>query len=849
MAERFPTTPRAPLAVRIAAVLLTLAAALLAARTIVTSARWVGRVFPGFMLLDNRVVASVGLAHWPGSQVDRLYQSEVVSVDGAPVVSRADVYARVAALAPGTPVRYGLRRDGAERIVTIPAESFTGRDWALFFGSFLFSAAAYLASGLAVWLLRPRLAAARALAALGVGWCFFMLTSMDLYGPSTFFRLHVACETAVPPALLALALLFPQPHPLARWRLAGYVPALAILAAYETLLYRPAAYSNVLRTDMAYLGAVGVFFGVRLIAVYLRGASALARQRVRVVTLGSVCGFSLPAFLVLGSAASGGGFAINLGVLPPIVFVISLAYALVKHDLFAMDAMVKRGAYYAVFTGAVGAAYIAAVALLNLFLKANSPAHSLVFPFLFTFAVLLIVNPLRSRLQAFVDRVFFRTAYDAAAVLATVSRALAGSLQRRQIADIVRDGIARTIPNVHTRLFVAEDGERLHEVGGDGRVAPALAAALADGRLVTAFDSVESYPDPQTHEAVHAGLAELAAEVGVPLQLRGALVGLLTAGAKRSGLFYTAGDAEFLRALAHQAAIALENARSYERLVDLNARLEDRVRERTAQLETANRELAEAYAELKNAEGQLVHAEKMASLGRLVAGVAHEINNPVSFISTSVPPLRRRLGQAAAIAPPPVQRALAEAEDIVGVMARGAERTAAIVRDLRTFSRLDEAVRKPVDLHECIDVTLRLLEPRWRGRITVHRDFASLPPVECDPSQLNQVFMNVIANACDAIAGPGNLWIATRVEDGHAIVTFRDDGPGIPADVRDRIFEPFFTTKDVGHGTGLGLAISHGIVTAHGGRLEVDGGTGAGATFRITLPLAAPPLARAAGAR
>jgi len=315
---------------------------------------------------------------------------------------------------------------------------------------------------------------------------------------------------------------------------------------------------------------------------------------------------------------------------------------------------------------------------------------------------------------------------------------------------------------------------------------------------------------------------------------------VLTVGAKRSGLRYTAGDVEFLRALAHEAAIALENARSYEALVALNARLEERVRERSVQLEGANRELAEAYAELKNAEVQLVQSEKMASLGRLVAGVAHEINNPVSFIATSVAPLQRRLETAAADAPAEVAKLLADAREIVAVMARGAERTAAIVKDLRSFSRLGEATRKPVDLHEGLEVSLRLLEPRWRDRIAIHRDYGPLPPVECDPGQLNQVFMNVLANACDAIADQGNLWLTTRAQSDSVRIGIRDDGAGMAPEVVGRIFDPFFTTKDVGAGTGLGLAISHGVVAAHGGRIEVESAPGKGATFRIILPVARP---------
>jgi signal transduction histidine kinase len=159
-------------------------------------------------------------------------------------------------------------------------------------------------------------------------------------------------------------------------------------------------------------------------------------------------------------------------------------------------------------------------------------------------------------------------------------------------------------------------------------------------------------------------------------------------------------------------------------------------------------------------------------------------------------------------------------------------------------------VRKPADLREGIEVTLRLLESRWRDRLTIHRDYDdALPPVECDPSQVNQVFMNLLANACDAAPAGGNIWVRTEGQGTDACVTIRDDGPGIPPENLGRIFEPFFTTKAVGSGTGLGLAIAHGIVAAHGGRIDVESAPGAGATFRVILPAtsAAVSLDRAAG--
>ena len=502
----------------------------------------------------------------------------------------------------------------------------------------------------------------------------------------------------------------------------------------------------------------------------------------------------------------------------------------------------RRGVYYLLLTGTVGAAYVAAVVTLNVVLQAGALTGSAAFPVFFTLVILLLLNPLRTRLQAFVDRAFFRTRYDPARALAALGQELGGTLRRERIAALVRECIDGAIPNAGTRLFVVSaDGPGLVEMGGDTDVGPTLLGRLAESATVTR----------DGEPALRRDLEAIGAALALPLELRGELTGALTAGEKRSGLRWTPDDLEFLGAVANHAAIALENARSYETLVDLNARLEERVRERTAQLEVMHQELASAYADLKSAESQLVHSEKMASLGRLVAGVAHEINNPVSFIATSVAPLRKRLAEAAVEAPADVVPLLKEAEEIADIMARGAERTAAIVRDLRSFSRLGEAKRKPADLHEGLEVSLRLLESRWRGRVTVHRDYGEMPLVECDPGQLNQVFMNVLANACDATAANGNIWITTRREGDEAVVTVRDDGVGMTPEVREHVFDPFFTTKDVGGGTGLGLAISHGVVTAHGGRIEVESAPGTGATFRIILPIGdAASLDRAAsGAR
>ena len=829
--------PRARPVVWFVAVAISLVWGAIAIRTTTTSAEWIGRAFPGFVLLDNRVIASVGLAHWTGTTLPDLFQSEVLGVQGRRVDSTPQVYAAVREYPAGTKIRYLLERDGETRVVEVASHVFGARDWFLLYGVFLLNGVVFLFAGIATFMLRPEFPAARALLAGGSSIALFLFTAMDLYGPATFFRLHVLAESLVPATMLHLALVFPEQHRWSRFRSAGYALALAIALSYEIFLFHPTAYSRVLNADMLYVGLVAVFFCSRLVESYVRSDSQLVRQRVRVILVGSLFGFAVPATVLTVGALMGGDISMNIAALTPFIFGVSLAYAVVQHDLFEIGEMVKRGAYYLVLTGMISLAYVGAVLGFNWGLRANAVTDSSAFPVLFALAVLLLFNPLRTRVQAFVDRVFFGTDYDSGRILAEVGRELAQARQRDEIAHLVRGWITRTLENEGTRLFVAAaSGPDLREIGGAGGVPAPVRDRLGAGRVLTSFDPLESYPDEPSYDASRSALESLGAAIAVPMEAHGTLVGALLAGPKRSRRAYTTDDVRLLRALGHQTAIALQHASAYDALVDLNASLEQRVRTRTAELEDANRDLAEALRELQAAESQLVQSEKMASLGRLVAGVAHEINNPVSFIANSVAPLRRRLAKAASAPPGETAGLLREAEDLVGIMGKGAERAAAIVKDLRTFSRLDEATRKPLDVQGGLEVSLRLLEHRWRGRITVHRDYGELPPTEGDPGQMNQVFLNVLGNACDAIGGEGNLWISTAANGGSIHVAIRDDGPGIPAELQSRIFDPFFTTKDVGEGTGLGLSISHGIVTSHGGRIEVDSASGQGTTFTIVLP-------------
>jgi two-component system NtrC family sensor kinase len=255
-------------------------------------------------------------------------------------------------------------------------------------------------------------------------------------------------------------------------------------------------------------------------------------------------------------------------------------------------------------------------------------------------------------------------------------------------------------------------------------------------------------------------------------------------------------------------------------------------------LAKANRELEEANDLLKGTQAQLVQAAKMASLGELVAGIAHEINNPLAFIQAHQGTVERLLTEIADKLPPEagLERQVQKSRDRIGAMKLGLGRIQELVLNLRRFSRLDEGDFQTVNVPESIETVLALLGHKLGTRIDVRRRYNAVPDLYCSPALLNQVVMNIVGNAADAIKGTGGIDIETESNETTYTIRISDTGPGIPPELRERIFEPFFTTKPVGSGTGLGLAISYSVVQAHKGSITVSAGLAGGASFIITIP-------------
>jgi signal transduction histidine kinase len=294
-------------------------------------------------------------------------------------------------------------------------------------------------------------------------------------------------------------------------------------------------------------------------------------------------------------------------------------------------------------------------------------------------------------------------------------------------------------------------------------------------------------------------------------------------------------------------------------------------------LEQSNQTLQETIDQLKEAQGQLINSEKMASLGVLTAGIAHEINNPISFISSSSIGLSKNIRFLLDIEQKyeailtrcqekeldelneykvshDFDERLTELTQLTDNIIEGSRRISGIVRSLRQFSRLDEADMKEIDIHENIDSTLILLHHKIFKEITIKKEYQELPKVTCFPAKISQVLMNILSNAIDAVllkTGTGQpceiairTGVCEMVGNRFVIIAITDTGPGIPSETMKKIFDPFFTTKPVGKGMGLGLSISNNIVREHGGKIEVHSTPPDGTAFTVYLPLNSLPHER-----
>lgn len=537
------------------------------------SQQWVGRIVPGFFVLPNRVIPSAALPDWLEIEPARLFQHEIVAVDGAARGSADAIYAYVGAQPDGARIRYTLRRaDGSLTVETVPTRRFSGADYGILFGSYLLTGGVFLLIGLLALWLRPSHPASVGLCSVGVVTGIFAITGADLYGPAAFMRLHVIAESLIAPSYLHLALVFPVDRlRTGRRRALGaiYLPFVALAVMYEVVRDHPDAYRTMhllasLLQGMALFAAIGL-----MVFAAVSSRAPLVRRRIAVVVFGAVTGFLLPAVLSGASGLLGGQVPVNGGALTAFLFPICVGYAVIKQDLFEIELMLRRALTYAVL--GVLMALACGLALIGLREVLPGRERLLTSPVVFValnVALLAVAALLRQQVRRGVDRFLSPEPYDSAAALATLGHRLAAVRTVDAVVTDVEEILAETMAPAGMAILEARENHHYVPIGSSALPAPvtitgSLASRLAGGESLARYDW-----DDGSGRPVPAIWDETGADLMVPIRGRDTMLGLLALQPKRSGRPYGANDLAFLHAAADQVALALTNARAMERLAE-----------------------------------------------------------------------------------------------------------------------------------------------------------------------------------------------------------------------------------------------------------------------------------------
>ncbi|MBW2272870.1 MAG: GAF domain-containing sensor histidine kinase [Deltaproteobacteria bacterium] len=699
----------------------------------------------------------------------------------------------------------------------------------------------YIAIGCVVWWIKPDRAEA---------WAFVLFCSSMAVGLASSMRADLIPWAATRvlanfPILGATTFHFFTSYPLEppwvvrhrRIRVVPYAAAAAIAAAlFLERLVTP--------FPGEWIPALAFFFGIGLSLVSL-GIMASQRRaageagvgdRMDMMIVAGMVSFLPGLLILLAEYFLRTPFPWYFAMFWVVFFPIAVGAGMLRKQFFELRLLARSSAAYGAATLAITGLFafmitFADQAVLRLGVTVRSAQV------VFLFLAILAFNPVRERMQRLVDGVFDRDRSRYRTAVREISEAMVSMLSLREIGDRILVALTDTMGVSRAMVLLFDENDRVLRPSawrGDWDEEDTRTEIPSDHsiwkhlwmrREELSRADFDEEPDPEKREACWDIYDTLEVELLVPILFGVDLLGVIAVGRKLSGGRLAGDDRQLLRTLANQSSIAMENAKAFDEIAKLNETLEARVEDRTQ--------------ELRDTQAQLMQSEKLSALGQLVAGVAHELNNPIGFVHANLQLLDEYIRKLTAdgVSGEDAERIRDAIAKLLMRSREGTERVKQIVQDLRTFSRMDQAEIQDADLHEEIDRTLALMEPRIKNNITVVRDYGDLPTLRCFPGQLNQVFLNLLMNACDVLGDRGTITIKTRRSDQGVRLEFRDDGPGIPPEIRGRLFDPFFTTKEVGKGTGLGLSLSHGIVERHRGRISVSTKLGAGACFVIDLPL------------
>ncbi len=515
-----------------------------------------------------------------------------------------------------------------------------------------------------------------------------------------------------------------------------------------------------------------------------------------------------------------------------------LAYGVFKYDLLDIGVLLRRGTVYFVLTGVLTVLYVLLIFLFNSFFMSSFAGNSFVLSIVLAIVIVFFFNPLQEWVQRLINHFFFRGRYDYHSLLRDISGKLASLLSLQQIKELLIEEITAAMQVEMLMLVIKEEG--IYQIFG-----PRNSENLEEdfhGEFNLLGPILESEKKPLNKNAILERIIEegnknalkrffdcLGATIVIPIPAREKSAGMIFLGQKKSGALFVDEDLEILMTIANQAGTAIENARSYEALEVLNRDLEKKVEERTEALK-------KALLERERTEEQLIQSESLSAIGQLVAGVAHELNNPISGAMSLVETSVETVSEWEI---PPDTRD--EVIEDLRFSIKELRRSAAIIRSLLDLSRQTQTYVEPVEMNQVIDDALRVLYNQYKNLpVNIEKNYAeNLPVVEGNFANLGQVMINIIQNAIQSMPeekGAIKLRTGYRSEADAVFVECADNGAGMPQAILHDIFKPFFTTKEVGHGTGLGLYISYEIIRRHGGMIDVKSDERKGTVVYLEIP-------------
>jgi two-component system NtrC family sensor kinase len=528
----------------------------------------------------------------------------------------------------------------------------------------------------------------------------------------------------------------------------------------------------------------------------------------------------------------------NFSFIPLIIF----AVGLFKHDLLDMGILIKKSLIYSVLTALLTCIYALIIMVANWLFKGSDFSDSIYFPILFVILIVLVFGPLKTKIQEFIDNIFFKGKYDYQKTIKNVSSMITSVLDIHEIAKRLMDTIVNAMLVDNCALFIrnssgsgfinfATQGKYFNQIHSISMTysSPLVRFMKEHRQPVIKKNLIERTKESEVEEVL-SDMNMLYAEIALPLIFENTLNGFIILGEKLSGDLFSAEDLDLLETLASQSSLAIENAQSYKLIDDLNKNLEKKVEERTHALK-------EALYEKERTQEQLIQSESLAAIGQLVAGTAHELNNPLASTTSLLQSTIEDLSQWDNKNPPD--------EDLIedlNFANKELGRAKSIVSSLLGLSRQTQTFSEAVNINSVLNDALRVLYNQYKHLdIKIVQNFAEdLPVTQGNFANLGQVAINIIQNAIQAVIdNKGKINLTTRFDKDSKQVVFecRDNGPGIPKSIRQDIFKPFFTTKEVGMGTGLGLYICHEIIQRHGGMITLEEHDGEGAKFIVKLPV------------